>query len=80
MKNFDLQRSFRRLVNEYSNDSIDFSPTGLGMECLDYVQDMKRHVLSSARIPQEEKMQMEKDFKVLEVKLNQLIQGVDSAD
>jgi hypothetical protein len=65
-------------VNEYSNDSLDFSKSGLATECLDFVTDLKRYIQNSDAIEQETKMEIDKDMAVLGNKLNQLIKIIDN--
>jgi len=70
---YDLQKW---IMKEYTNDSVDFSQLGLAMECLDFVQDLKRYIQSSHGIEQEVKMEIDKDMATLANKINELIRNI----
>lgn len=65
------------LAREYANDSVDYSTKGLGIDCLDTVHSLKRYILASKRIAQEEKMELAKDLTNLANKLNELIENTE---
>lgn len=69
---YDLQTWLR----EYSNDSLDFSPTGLAVECVEFLESLDRYVQAATNIEQEAKAELHKDFEQLRHKLNQLVKSV----
>lgn len=69
---YDLQK----WLMEYSNDSLDFSPVGLAVECVEFLESLDRYVQAANNIEQEAKAELHKDFEQLKHKLNQLIKSV----
>ena len=69
---YDLQK----WLMEYSNDSLDFSPVGLAVECVEFLECLDRYVQAATNIEQEAKSELHKDFQQLRHKLNQLVRSV----
>jgi len=69
---YDLQKW---LMNEYSNDSLDFSIEGLVNECVEYIEDMQRQLsdMPITQIKQELKADINTNLESLKGKMNEIL-------
>jgi len=69
---YDLQKW---LMNEYSNDSLDFSVEGLVNECVEYIEDMQRQLsdMPITQIKQELKADINTNLESLKKKINEIL-------
>ena len=69
---YDLQKW---LINEYSNDSLDFSVQGLVNECVEYIEDMQRQLsdMPITQIKQELKADIKTNLESLKKKINEIL-------
>jgi uncharacterized protein YpbB len=71
---YDLQRW---LMNEYANDSVDFSPVGMANQCIEFVEDMENRI-AEMQIDQEFKGELHTNLESLRKKLNDLVSGLNN--